>query len=108
MRPANGWPPRRARKDLLNVKHLAHAAGGRNSASALSWDEVQRLTSGRLGRTMALCPLCSDLRRTAQKRRSEVLAVTLLEPDFASTSAIIARRRATPAPTSRAERSTLP
>jgi hypothetical protein len=32
---------------------------------------------------MATCPLCSGSRRTPQKRHSKVLAVTLIEPEFA-------------------------
>jgi hypothetical protein len=32
---------------------------------------------------MAVCPLCSADRRTLQKRKNKVLAVRLLEPDFA-------------------------
>ena len=51
--------------------------------SELSWADVERITQGKLGRKMALCPICSDQRRTAQKRHSKVLAVTLLEPEFA-------------------------
>ena len=49
----------------------------------VSWEAIERVTHGRLGRTMATCPLCSENRRTPQKRRSEVLAITLLEPEFA-------------------------
>lgn len=51
--------------------------------SALSWHDAERISGGKLGRTMALCPICSDQRRTPQKRHSKVLAVTLLEPEFA-------------------------
>jgi hypothetical protein len=32
---------------------------------------------------MAICPVCSQTRRTPQKRNSKVLAVKLLEPEFA-------------------------
>jgi hypothetical protein len=49
----------------------------------ISWEAIQRITHGRLGRTMATCPLCSENRRTPQKRHSKVLAVTQREPDFA-------------------------
>jgi hypothetical protein len=49
----------------------------------VSWEAIDRVTHGRLGRTMATCPLCSENRHTPQKRRNEVLAVTLLEPEFA-------------------------
>jgi hypothetical protein len=49
----------------------------------ISWEAIQRITQGRLGRAMAICPLCSETRRTQQKRRSKVLAVTLFEPEFA-------------------------
>src|SRR5262249_31450273 len=51
--------------------------------TAISWNAIEAITRGRLGRTMAMCPLCSESRRTPQKRHSKVLAVTLLEPDFA-------------------------
>ena len=53
------------------------------SSSTISWDAVEDITRGRLGRTMATCPACSEARRTSQKRRSKVLAVNLLEPEFA-------------------------
>jgi putative DNA primase/helicase len=49
----------------------------------ISWETIERITQGRLGRTMATCPLCSEHRRTAQKRHNKVLAVNLLEPEFA-------------------------
>jgi hypothetical protein len=49
----------------------------------LTWNEIDHITAGRIGRTMAICPLCSASRRTPQKRNSKVLAVTLLEPEFA-------------------------
>jgi hypothetical protein len=51
--------------------------------TSISWESIERITHGRLGRIMAVCPLCSDNRRTPQKRHSKVLAVTLLEPEFA-------------------------
>jgi hypothetical protein len=60
--------------------YVAQSGAQRNS---ISWDEIQRITGGRIGRIVAPCPLCSDFRRTPQKRRSEVLAVTQLGPDFA-------------------------
>jgi hypothetical protein len=44
---------------------------------------------------MATCPLCSETRRTPQKRHNKVLAVNLLEPDFAVFFLIIARRKGT-------------
>jgi putative DNA primase/helicase len=50
---------------------------------AISWEAIQRITQGRLGRAMATCPLCSESRRTPQKRQSKVLAVTLFDPEFA-------------------------
>jgi hypothetical protein len=50
---------------------------------AISWNSIEGITRGRLGRTMAMCPLCSEGRRTPQKRHSKVLAVTLIEPEFA-------------------------
>src|SRR5262245_28509687 len=50
---------------------------------SISWDAIQRITQGRLGRAMATCPLCSENRRTPQKRQSKVLAVTLIDPEFA-------------------------
>ena len=52
-------------------------------STQISWDAIERITHGRLGRTMATCPLCSETRRTPQKRHNKVLAVNLLEPDFA-------------------------
>ena len=64
-------------------------------STQISWDAIEAITHGRLGRTMATCPLCSETRRTPQKRHNKVLAVNLLEPDFAVFFAIIAKRRAT-------------
>jgi len=52
-------------------------------STQISWDAIEAITHGRLGRTMATCPLCSETRRTPQKRHNKVLAVELLEPDFA-------------------------
>jgi hypothetical protein len=49
----------------------------------ISWGAIETITQGRFGRTMAVCPLCSAERRTPQKRHSKVLAVKLLEPEFA-------------------------
>jgi putative DNA primase/helicase len=49
----------------------------------ISWEAIQRITQGRLGRAMAICPCCSENRRTPQKRQSKVLAVTLFDPEFA-------------------------
>jgi putative DNA primase/helicase len=49
----------------------------------IDWHVIERITQGRLGRTMATCPLCSDKRSNAQNRRSKVLAVNLIEPEFA-------------------------
>jgi hypothetical protein len=51
--------------------------------SAISWATITNITRGRLGRTMAVCPLCSADRRTLQKRNSKVLAINILEPEFA-------------------------
>jgi hypothetical protein len=51
--------------------------------TAISRNDIEGITHGRLGRTMAMCPLCSGTRRTPQKRHSKVLAVTLIEPEFA-------------------------
>jgi Toprim domain len=51
--------------------------------TAISWDHIEAITQGQLGRHMAICPECSPLRRTPQKRHSKVLAVTLHEPEFA-------------------------
>jgi Toprim domain-containing protein len=51
--------------------------------NALAWDDVERLTQGRIGRTVcAPCPLCSHVRRSAN-RRKKVFAIQLKEPDFA-------------------------
>src|SRR6516162_11409983 len=55
----------------------------RCGVNAISWAEIDGITRGRLGRTMAICPLCSGGRRTPQKRHSKVLAVTPIEPEFA-------------------------
>ena len=55
----------------------------RAASSAVSWNDIECMTGGRFGRTMAVCPLCSEQRRTIQKRRSKVLAVNRTEPDFA-------------------------
>jgi putative DNA primase/helicase len=74
--------PGKERK-MSEMQKLSRVTRGRNSASALSWNDVARIAHGRLGRTMAACPLCSDYRSTPHKRRSEVLAVTLQQPDFA-------------------------
>jgi Toprim domain len=49
----------------------------------IGWHLVERITQGRLGRTLATCPLCSSKRRSLQHRRAKVLAVNLVEPDFA-------------------------
>ncbi len=49
----------------------------------IGWHVVERITQGRLGRTMTTCPLCSGKRRSVQHRRAKVLAVNLIEPDFA-------------------------
>jgi putative DNA primase/helicase len=51
--------------------------------TAISWNAIESIARGRLGRTMAMCPLCSESRRTPQKCHSKVLAVTLIEPEFA-------------------------
>jgi Toprim domain len=51
--------------------------------NALAWDDVQRLTQGRIGRTVcAPCPFCSHSRRTTN-RRKRVFAIKLKDPDFA-------------------------
>jgi putative DNA primase/helicase len=50
--------------------------------SSITWEYVQHVTRGRIGRHMATCPECSALRRTPQKRNSKVLAITLQEPEF--------------------------
>jgi putative DNA primase/helicase len=49
----------------------------------IPWPTIEYITHGRVGRTMATCPLCSADRRTPQKRTSKVLAVNLIEPEFA-------------------------
>ena len=51
--------------------------------TTLAWSDIERITGGKLGRKMTVCPLCSGQRRTSHKRQSKVLAVTLLEPEFA-------------------------
>jgi hypothetical protein len=49
----------------------------------LTWSDVERVTQGRLGRTVrTVCPFCSDSRRTIN-RRKPVFAIKLKEPDFA-------------------------
>jgi hypothetical protein len=49
----------------------------------ITWEVLEAITQGRFGRTMAVCPLCSAGRHSPQKRTSKVLAVNLLEPEFA-------------------------
>ena len=51
--------------------------------SQISWEIVEQIAQGKLGRVMAACPMCSAQRRTAKKRTSKVLAVALVEPEFA-------------------------
>ena len=51
--------------------------------SQISWQIVEQIAQGKLGRVMAACPMCSAQRRTAKKRTSKVLAVALVEPEFA-------------------------
>ena len=51
--------------------------------SQISWEIVEQIAEGKLGRVMAACPICSAQRRTAKKRTSKVLAVALVEPEFA-------------------------
>ena len=51
--------------------------------SQISWEIVEQIAQGKLGRVMATCPLCSADRSTRQKRHSKVLAVALVEPEFA-------------------------
>ena len=51
-------------------------------AESISWETVEEVTRGHLGRVMTTCPLCSEHRR-AHNRRSKVLAVNLIEPEFA-------------------------
>jgi Toprim domain len=51
--------------------------------TALAWDDVERLTQGRIGRTVCTpCPLCSHSRRTINQRKP-VFAIKLKAPDFA-------------------------
>jgi Toprim domain len=51
--------------------------------SGLSWPDVERITQGKLGRTVcAPCPFCSSSRRIINQRKP-VFAVKLKEPDFA-------------------------
>jgi hypothetical protein len=51
--------------------------------SGISWSDVERITQGRLGRTVrAPCPFCSHLRQHANQRKP-VFGVKLKEPDFA-------------------------
>ena len=63
------------------MSYLADRGAGRKSY--LDWDTIEKITRGRLGRVMAVCPLCSHGRGTAHKRNSKVLAVNLIEPEFA-------------------------
>ena len=51
--------------------------------SQISWEIVEQIAQGKLGRVMAACPICSAQRRTAKKRTSKELAVALVEPEFA-------------------------
>src|SRR5262249_59382726 len=51
--------------------------------NSLSWNDVERITQGRLGRTVRLvCPFCS-LSRRRDNQKKQVFAVRLKEPDFA-------------------------
>src|SRR5262249_27024678 len=66
------------------MQKLSYATRGRNSASALSWDDVERITRGRIGATVqARCPLCSDFRSTQLKRRSKCLGGQKRSEDYA-------------------------
>lgn len=52
-------------------------------SAAFAWTDVERITQGRLGRTVrAICPFCSLSRRTTNQKKP-VFAVKLKEPDFA-------------------------
>src|SRR5262249_33689167 len=72
----------RQRGTSMTMQKLAPAASGRNSGGEISWEQIQGITHGRMGRVMSICPLCSEHRRK-HNRHSKVLAVTQLEPDFA-------------------------
>ncbi|HEX9320492.1 MAG TPA: toprim domain-containing protein [Xanthobacteraceae bacterium] len=66
------------------MQKLALDRARRNSISAISWDDVERITKGRLGVTVqASCPLCSEFRSTREKRRSKCLGVQLRSDDYA-------------------------
>jgi putative DNA primase/helicase len=65
------------------MQNYTTAPIGARAAHTISWAEIENITHGRLGRTMSTCPTCSEGRRTPLKRKSKVLAVTLVEPEFA-------------------------
>jgi Toprim domain len=51
--------------------------------TAFAWNDIERVTQGRIGRTVrTTCPFCSSSRRTINQRKT-VFAVKLKEPDFA-------------------------
>jgi hypothetical protein len=51
--------------------------------NALAWNDIERITSGQIGRTIRTpCPFCSHSRRQINQRKP-VFAVRLKEPDFA-------------------------
>jgi Toprim domain len=52
-------------------------------SNEFSWADAERITEGRYGRIMAVCPMCSTKRSTPAKRQSKVLAINRIEPEFA-------------------------
>jgi len=79
-RPEN----RLGQREGYAMQKLAYAAGPRNSTSALSWNDVERITGGCIGATVqARCPLCSDFRSTNLNRRSKCLGVQRRSEDYA-------------------------
>jgi hypothetical protein len=51
--------------------------------TTLTWTDVETITRGQLGRTVAsTCPFCSHLRKRLNQKK-KVFAVKLVDPDFA-------------------------
>jgi hypothetical protein len=66
------------------MQKLAYQAGRRNSISAISWNDVERITRGRFGVTVqAPCPVCSHLRSTRLKQRSKCFGVQVRGDGYA-------------------------
>jgi hypothetical protein len=60
------------------------ANGGATMSTAISLDEVDQLTSGRLGTHDVPCPLCGPQKLSRSKQNKRVLRVWRIDPGFAS------------------------